>query len=622
MKKLLFTILAVSLFAACESDTDFQSTSSDIPEAMKGQWVSYLSKGGTERVISFAEGSRTATYSSTAFAPCLSRETLNVPYTYDNRKSELTMDFQGLHTQEGIRSILFSRMDENCMAGVINYADAQAKPDTVLMLSAPEQTAFGQSANPPQESTAEAKRGPQSLQDQIDALRWKNPISPTSGSPVATRGIATDILLWAGDQLLSTAGFDVADELLGVMWGSLFPSEDETAKNIEQIMDDIAVIKKDLSAVNAKVDQLVRQQRLTELMQVLTDRNNRFQELYISTSNTLKTINRIVKDSASTPEGKDAAIARAITQWGESSYYNNYHYDAAMVYAAKAMQAYADISFPDIYDKFAYETNEWEHTGYEWREMLRTTDMAVVASCAHLTMLYWMAQHKLHPQSVTPAMVTGYAEDLSKVLKQMDDFYKQKAVERHPDLMICQIPGLHLTFKKQLEWRDLGNPTWYGTLQDYYFKRNGKNLPLDIDYLLYANDESPIYLHKERFLTSDEYDKLNNYYADSKGSLLELLSSIGFDINAKVSPDETRAMMVLPDGCYFIPTPKLDRNDDLYFKAAIRNYSRCKDYNVKIGEIWAPLVDNRFSSFIRNTKRFERYVDYEDKLWFNLEVVR
>lgn len=81
-------------------------------------------------------------------------------------------------------------------------------------------------------------------------------------------------------------------------------------------------------------------------------------------------------------------------------------------------------------------------------------------------------------------------------------------------------------------------------------------------------------------------------------------------------------MMVLPDGCYFIPTPKLDRNDDLYFKAAIRNYSRCKDDGVKIGEIWAPLVDSRFSSFIRNTKRFEHYVDYEDKLWFNLEVVR
>lgn len=610
--------MALLMLAACSSDDDSTSEKEYVtyPPEISGVWTDCLLQDGTERNITFYPQDMTASYYVNHFTDSIIFDNVTVPFTYDNQTGALEMNFKDIATKEAVSDISLTVIDDEYMLGVINYAKPGQLPDTLLFTYLCEEFYHWRSTNNEEYlALFDDACGPESASDQMPALGWDNPFGQETMAKGKSRSVTMMAMLtWVGMQLGTAAGLQVSKYAVDKILQQVLPDYDEMGTNIKRIIQDMDVIKQKLDAIDEKIDQLAKQNRIAEATKSLTDRNDRYNDLCISIQSALRQIDLAVQDTTNSAASDSTIIVNAVLEWGDGMYHNNKRTDAADVYVAKSVQAYGNYSYPELYDIFAYETNDWESKGYEWREMLRTTDIALVSSAIELTALYWLFKCKINPEAVTQSMVNAHIQDLKSTLEKMDKLYTDKAVVRHSDQMISQISGFHLVFDKKIEWRDLSNPTWYP---------KSNTMPLSVEALVYGGTSDGNRIAKERFMSEKEFEQLNRYYSGMSGSLLSVLKELGFDVNTTASLNSSRAEMVLPTGAYYTPTLALDRNDNVYFYAAINNATRSKDVAVKVGEIYAPLITDGdwLINFLKNQKYFSHYVNYEDRTWFNLRVL-
>lgn len=618
MKRLLFPIMALLMLVACSSDEETTSRKEPVtyPSEISGVWTDCLLQDGAERNLTFNPQDMTASYYVNHFTDSIVFDNVTVPFTYDNQTGKLEMNFKGIATKESVSNISLTVFDDEYMLGEINYANPGQKPDTLLFTYLCEEFYHWRSTSDESYlSLFDDASGPESATDQMPALGWDNPFGGETVANGKSRSVTMMAMLtWVGVQLGTAAGLQVSKYAVDKILQQIFPDYDETGQNVKRIIQDMDVIKQKLDAIDEKIDQLAKQNRIAEATKNLTDRNDRYNELCISIQSALRQIDLAVQDSTNSAASDSTIIVNAVLEWGDGIYHNNKRTESADVYVAKSIQAYGNYSYPELYDIFAYETNDWECKGYEWREMLRTTDIALVSSAIELTALYWLFKCKINPDAVTQSMVKMHIQDLNTTLEKMEKLYTDKAVVRHSDQMISQISGFHLVFDKKIEWRDLSKPVWYP---------KSTTMPLSVEALVYGGTLDMSRIAKERFMTEKEFEQLNRYYYNMSGSLLNVLKEIGFDVNTTASLTSSKAEMVLPTGAYCIPTVALDRNDYVYFYAAINNTTRMKDVGVKVGEIYAPLITDGdwLLNFLKNQKYFSHYVNYEDHTWFNLRVL-
>lgn len=619
MKKTLFLLAAILCLVGCSDDDSLNNESKiDYPDIISGVWTDFLLFDGTERNITFVDSTHTAHYSAGYYSEERFVEELDVPFNYDRSKGEVVLNFSGIRNRQDIKEIDFSFISKDDMLGIIAYNDASMKKDTLLLTFLCEEFSFWSSPTS-QESLKgmyDETCGPNSPEDLMGPLDWENPFLTTEGAEVKSRSITvTAMLTWVGKQIGTAAAMKLSGYGIDKILQQIIPNYDETGNNIKKIVQDMDIIKGKLDEINDKIDQLAKQGRIQEATKNLTDRNDRYYDLCISIDEAMKMIDAAVQDSTNSAASDSTIITNAILEWGDGMYHDNKRVNAAKVYVTKSLQAYGSYSYPELYDIFAYETNDWESKGYEWRDMLRTTDMALVSSAAEFTALYWILKNKINPDAVTDKIVKTQLQDLLTTIGNMDTLYSSNPVERHPDQMISQISGFHFVFDKKVEWRNLKNPTWYP---------KNTTRPISVEALVYGGGPDASRVGKERFLTENEYNKLCSYYSSSGGSVLQMFKEIGFDVNTTADLNDSRAMMVLPNGAYYTPTIALDRNDYVYFNAAIKNSSRKKETGVKVGEIYAPLVTNGdwWQNFLTNEKYFSHYVNYENHTWFNLCVLK
>ncbi len=593
------------LLAACTLVGCDKTENTDRSFYIAGTWLGSHVADGAQRVVRFEENKGTANYVTSYFNPDYSKEELEIPFTFDEQGGDVVMNFSGIQNAAGISQIVLhsSEQESDIMAGLIHYSGKSHEPDT-LLLSRMDEPFESEKYPESVEYLSNINMGPRSPLDELPKIGWENPFNNQPLSVNETDNIAAEaILLWVGKRLGTAAASTLASKLFNALWDEILPGSNSTASNIKQIVKDVEIIKKQLDEINSKLDNLIKHERLAEVTANLTKRNDTFIKLNSSVSEILRTIESEIKGAD--PEKASENIQKAILEWGTSVYDGNQLYNAVANYVNISATAFGYKSYPDLYDEFAYETIAWESDGYEWREMLRTTDEALVSITSVLTVMYWTAKHKIG--DISESTLQDKIDAQSKLLEEMGEVYSDKAVVRHPDKMICQIYDFHKVFNKVIDWRHLNFPGWYPP--SYKFDLNP-------DYLVFGNDGG---LYMNRFMTEGEYNTLMKYYANEKGTLLSILKEIGFDINTN-NPDATNAKMLLPNGARRICV-NID-NFEIRVKKVITN-SRKTDTDVTVGTVYAPSHLNedykigqlQFYIFV-----FNKYVKYSDNTWFYLEV--
>lgn len=596
---IVIAMATTCILASCSSDDN-----PFIPQSyLDGKWLD-TTADDIQRTITFDGASGNATYSASYFSPDYLKEEVCVPYTFDGRKGEVVMDFSGTDNKTGISLIQLQASSETeHMIGAIRYSDESQEPDSLCLyhLDGPfEEGRIGESFEHP----FGQEMGPQSRLDELPRLEWENPFteSTVKGSEDNIAGIT--ILSYLGKTIGNAAVSALAKKLFGELWTEILP-EDPMSSNIKKIVQDVESIKKQLQAIEQKLDELIREQRLEKACRSMSARNKSFINLNASVSNALLFIESEMKGRTD-PTELSQAIQSAVLEWGSGISDGNQLYNAVEIYVGMASSSESLQTYPDIYDAFAYETNPWESDGYEWREMLRTTDQAIVGVASALTVMYWTARHNAQPDKVSKATLEAQIDKQVSLLKTMDDLYRSKAVERHPDRMICQIYGFHKVFSKDVEWRDLENPTWYP---------NDHHMNLSAEWLVFGKERYGIY--RERFMTRNEFSTLSKYYSGHTGSILSLFKEIGFNVRTD-NTEDPRAKMVLPEGAVYTTKISMDQNNDIRINHAINNVSKDVDW-FTVGEVYAP---GHYEGFLKWIKIFDHYVSYNDYTWFNLEVLQ
>lgn len=565
-----------------------------------GTWLGSHIDDDAQRVVCFEANKGTANYVTSYFNPDYSKEELEVPFSFDEKSGNVVMDFAGTHNAAGISQIVLgSNKQDDIMAGLIHYSEKSHKPDS-LFLSRVDEHFVADTIPGLIDYHSEKDMGPHSLEDELPKLGWVNPYNGTLSGTGQDNIAAETILLWASKQIGAAAVSTLATKLFNALWDEILPISNPMATNIKTIVQDLEIIEKQLEEINKKLDELIKQQRLDIVTRNLTARNNTFIKLNSSVNNIVLIIENEKKGSD--PEVASRNIQKAILEWGNSVYDGNQLYNAVENYVNTSLTAYGYHPYPEMYDDFAYETIAWECDGYGWREMLRTTDEALVSMTSALTLMYWTAKFK--NGDISEETLKGQRDKQSKLLETMGEVYAKRAVVRHPDKMICQIYGFHKVFNKDVEWRNLQYPDWYPSSDSFY---------LNPECLVFGKKDGP---NLSRFMTEGEYNTLMKYYSNEQGSLLSIFKKIGFNINTD-SPDATKARMLLPNGAYFTFKLSMDQNNDIYVKKVITNYGKTAETDVFVGEVYAP---GHATWSLKWIKVFKKYVSYSDHTWFNLEV--
>lgn len=611
MKRISFLLALVAVFclsAACRKEEKKEVR----PTA--GVWVEHILPDGVERTLTFAEGANSATYMAYHFDPEIFREEMQVPFVIDKENGQVKLSFSGIDNRSGISEIVLEPLaGSDSWTGNITYSDNLGETDRLHFCYAGKE--LGSSMSPEVESIqfpSDRNSGPQSPEYELPKLAWDNPIEPMNNYSGTIANVVTEtILSYVGKQILDAASKKLSSMLVDDIWKQLFPSDDPMAGNIIAIMQDISIIKQQLEII----EKQLREIKIELLRQNLQNRNSTYIALASSISNTMLNIEGAIAGNKDDHEAASAAIEKLILEWGKETVNGNPVYTAVHNYVGSSGE------YPALYDDFARETLAWESDGYEWREMLRTTDEALVGAASALTVLYYAVRNRVEPTVITEETLDRQAKAQMELLGTMDASYRSAPVIRHPDQMICQIPGLHMVFSRNLEWRDLKNPFWYPT---------DPKMWISAEWLVFGFNRDVIY--KERFTTEWEYNALMKYYSKEKTTLLGLLDKIGFAINPAggdgVVDVNAKATMILLSIAVNIPGPGGPDSRAIFLNDAVLSRENKIKRDKWVGSVRTKqvLVETRKQFIgpdfkVYNTA-FDGYTSWDEGLWFNLRVLK
>lgn len=610
MKKnyiLLALMAVVSLLSACQKEEKEEVR----PTA--GVWVEQLHPDGAERVLTFMDGTDAVDYSVTYFSPDISNEKMSAPFSIDKKSDELRISFSGVENRMGISEIVIKpKENRKVWYGTMNYSVPGKKTDT-LYFSYAGLTYSGVLSEEAAsiELPSDKDMGPMSCVSELPKLEWVNPRS-SDYYPVSNDD-KESILAYIGKQIAAAAGKQLGKELLSVIWNELFPSTDPIAEDIKSIMQDILVIQKQLEIIQKQLEEI----KMELIRQNMSARNSTYIALSSSVSEIMLKIEGAIKGNPGNAEAASAAIQELILEWGKETVNGNPIYLAVQNYVG--VSTASESPYAVLYDDYARETFAWECDGYEWREMLRTTDEALISATSALTVMYYTARNQAQPTVITEETLKMEIDKQVKLLQTMESEYTRYPVEHHPDQMICQISGLHRVFDKKVEWRDLGHPDWYPSTLEIW---------LSAEWLVFGTgqfkESEGISTCKQRFMTEDEYDKLVKYYSNKKEiSLLSLFKEMGFDVMTD-DLDSSIACMLFPGFARDLPAGGMGferRAIQVYGLVTNKERTKVDDRSVGIVSVdQVPIGDPEPQQFYE--WRFGGYIKYNNYTWFNLQVLK
>ncbi len=210
---------------------------------------------------------------------------------------------------------------------------------------------------------------------------------------------------------------------------------------------------------------------------------------------------------------------------------------AALDFLKETVKPMGKYHVTDIYDYWVFQNTAWEHEGYQMREQLRMSDICAGIAGYLLTRDYYI-------KNQMPV------DELDATFSTFAAFYMaNNQVERHPDMLICQIQGAHIVFRGNLTIRDMKNHPWD--------KANGKMT--SVADFMYGECGMKTEDVISNTLSNSEAKAIYNFYNNGrteseKLTFEQIMKQVGFDCGNL--SDGMRHVMPLNDGA--------DRKQDSY----------------------------------------------------------
>lgn len=202
---------------------------------------------------------------------------------------------------------------------------------------------------------------------------------------------------------------------------------------------------------------------------------------------------------------------------------------AALDFLKETVKPMGKYHVTDIYDYMVFQNTAWEHEGYQMREQLRMSDI-----CAGIAGYLLARDYYIKNQMSV--------DELDAAFCKFASFYMaNNKVERHPDMLICQIQGAHIVFRNNLTIRDMENFPWtkiggrWTSVADFMYGECGMKTADVISNTLSNSEAKAI------------YNFYNNGRAESEKLTFEqIMKQVGFDCSNL--SDGMRHVMPLNDG--------------------------------------------------------------------------
>jgi len=320
----------------------------------------------------------------------------------------------------------------------------------------------------------------------------KEYVGPSSFAPTLLQTQLNAEIDWLGllEWATKTAATTALGKGVGALIDQIFPSG---GTSLDVVLDKLNVISDQLGQMITLYHNNTYEGKLNERSKYVNDISNYNEDYYIMLSNAkteddLRTI--IIKWATATVSGNPAY------KLGEDY----------MSFLLTTIVEQKDIY--NMYDLYTYNTHPWECMGYEVREGLRASDIAVASQCLFLTQLYHMLR--------TDIDETSRQSILEKNAQKFDDFakyIKNRPVEHHDLMAVCQIPNAHFAMDVKFDYPDYHNPYWC-TIPCKWTRYESD------DYFMWGPDQASNY---SMAIRPSEMEAIFNYYGGSK-TLYQILN--------------------------------------------------------------------------------------------------
>lgn len=324
--------------------------------------------------------------------------------------------------------------------------------------------------------------------------------APGTGTPqlqgAVTAIATTDILTWVLKGIVSGASSYTGKAIISSL------IQDEASKNIAAILEQV-------SAINARLAELINLIHNTTYEQYLNQRTN----TYLNPMRNLSSeyIQR-VEEAWQTDSTKVAAI---VTEWANRTVGGNPAYVEVRNFIDYLTGTVVEQkNLYQVYDMYVYNTHAWEAQGYPVRDGLRAGDAAVIAQSVLLAQLYYIYG------DFTDATRKSLSNELQQSLNKYMAFFKANDVEHRYDEAVCQIKGAHFVMNTGLVQRDYYKKPWFPNETPWDFENNESAW-----VLINGDTKYSCYQTCEFCMTAEEADAIAAYYKNSPyKTMLEVLT--------------------------------------------------------------------------------------------------
>lgn len=379
-------------------------------------------------------------------------------------------------------------------------------------------------------------------------------IISTIGSFVVDKG--KDMMLnmvdaFLKEQLSDTTGaaYDWLKDLLGY-------KEDDT-----EIIDRMNLLADAIEAVDYKLDLVLEQVKLSEMRSLMNSKIERETAISNISGQYLQNILLIMStdEEKIDREEKVERIKAALKKWGSLTVDSNPAHLNASRLLDLHMRTYTfetPMTYLDIYDAISKSMYGWEHQGYDFRETMQCSDMAILAREVVMATMYYKLVDKLNPDNM---------DILMEKFNKYKGLTLRKTVIRDNNYITCQISGVNKKFKKNM----LNNQSYAGIIGSYEVNLDWyESVPSDAN-LRDSGVKKKIYKGLKRndkrspgsvkYLRSDEYKKILAFYGNNKALYEIFADEAGFKMQEEWSANN---VYFLPEDGHMEYKRKWSSNDE------------------------------------------------------------
>jgi len=248
----------------------------------------------------------------------------------------------------------------------------------------------------------------------------------------------------------------------------------------------------------------------------------------------------------------------------------------------------------NMYDLYVYNTTPWENLGYDIREALRESDIALAAESLFLTQLYQKFRTNIDEDSREAILNMN-----QQTFTEFYDHIKARPVVHHDDYAICQIPGAHFVVLRGNHYYPYyTNPDWCPIPAVWTrFKSD--------DYFIWGPNQAENYTQA---FTVKEISTILSFYNGNKNLYQIFQDDAHMRFVNSINPDggSQKGAIFLQSGYYSADWHRIGTDATVPFEAT-------KPEEIVPGWVGKAIIDG--SGIVGETLELVRWEEFNNRIW-------